>query len=50
MRRHAAHAPVGGDGGLAVQYLAQQARYLFVAMAARSARTKFRVQPGDARC
>ena len=48
MRRHAAHAPVGGDGGLAVQYLAQQARYLFVAMAARSARTKFRVQPGDA--
>jgi hypothetical protein len=39
---------VGGGGGLAVQHLTQQARYLFVAMAARAARTKFRVQPGDA--
>ena len=48
MRSHATHAPVGGDGRLAVQHLAQQGRYLFVAMAARSARTKFRVQPGDA--
>ena len=48
MRRHAAHAPVGGGGGFAVQHLAQQARDLFVAMAAGAARTKFRVQPGEA--
>src|SRR5271167_2783612 len=34
MRSHATHAPVGGDGRLAVQHLAQQGRYLFVAMAA----------------